>query len=59
MTGYKVEVCEDTGKPALYKRTEHGGGPAWLLIAHVDDFFEIHKVLADKWTTPDNCLVSP
>lgn len=47
MNAYEVRVCEDTGKQALYRRTEHGGGPALILIAHEGDFFTILKALAD------------
>lgn len=50
MSKYTVNICEDTGKPALYRVTEYGGGKALILIAHEKDFFDIHKTLADHAT---------
>jgi hypothetical protein len=43
---YEINKCEDTGKPAIYEVTTHGGGPARILIAHEVDFWEMYSTLA-------------
>jgi len=43
---YEVRKCEDTGKPAIYEVTTHGGGPARILVAHEGDFWEMYSALA-------------
>ena len=43
---YTVEKCEDTGRPAIYALSTHGGGPARILIAHDENLWELYSTLA-------------
>jgi len=54
---YRIEKNEDTGKQAIYKRSEVDGVEAWLLIDYEDNFWEILSVVSNHFTRVKN--VSP